>query len=97
MELEVIEKVDLIKDVEFPLKVVPYFSVDIHDSSGNLQESRDFMKYEDALEYYKSVCSVVPVELKLYADIFYDNGQSDLEGIDLSCNYTVTEAREINF
>ena len=97
MKLEVVEKVDLIKDIEFPPKVVPYFSVDIHDFSGCLQESRDFMKYEDALEYYKSVCSVAPVELKLYADIFYDNGQSDLEAIDLSCNYTVTETRETNF
>ena len=97
MTLKVIEKVDLIKDVEFPPKVVPYFSVDIHDFSGDLKESRDFIKYEDALEYYKSVCSVVPVELKLYADVFYDNGQSDLEVIDLSCNYTVTGTREINF
>lgn len=95
MKIDVIEKIGLIKNIEFPNKALTYFSVDIYNSEGTITDCRNFMKYEDALEYYKSISTIVPSTLKLYLETFFGEDESDLDFIDISCNFEVVSTKEV--
>ena len=96
MAIEVISKVELIKDVELPKRVDIDFAVRTYETFDLGEDKiRYFSTYEEALKFYNEVSDKFPTQMEIFIEVFDNEGYGELETMELCKNYKVTETREL--
>ena len=86
--VELVEGVELPKNIEVDFVVITYGTFDLDD-----EKAHYFSTYKEAMNFYKEVYKKVPTEFEIIIETFYDN-DSEIETIEIASNYKVVETKE---